>query len=451
MMLLNNNNARMSCSSANNNSDNKRRRTLSAEEDNVNDKQQQQQATSKYALPESTTTTTNLTVNNNNNTNYSSSTTGTLTTMMTAGDIFAAAAEQGQAQWTSQQQQQQQQRTTRSSTAHHSLLLNQQPPYTPPKCSQTTSPNGNDKVQQLNTSKIVVHHFERMSTPTQNSTLLQILDSCSASQLSLLLNSIYPRLKFDVLGNLPQELAVIVCRYLSCASLGALAQVSTKYKHIVSDNTLWRDLCDKEGFLDTQNSNITSKTTVNNDLKVQCRSAEILLGTTVNYSPVSELNEDCSDDLLTSDSDSDTDSSHIFVDEDELSITSDMDIDNNSHQEVIKKLLLSNALKKPFTGSYKHLYKRRYFIRRNWHDGTFTRTSIPGPPDAIVTCLQFDDRYLIIGTDNEEHGFIEVVDLLKNNKRRVLRGHESGVWALEMQGDTLVSGGCDRDLRWVYN
>ncbi|CAI7578484.1 unnamed protein product [Penicillium glandicola] len=62
----------------------------------------------------------------------------------------------------------------------------------------------------------------------------------------------------------------------------------------------------------------------------------------------------------------------------------------------------------------------------------------------IVTCLQFDTDKVIVGSDNAT---INVYDIKTGVFRATLEGHESGIWALEYFGNTLVSGAMDRSVR----
>lgn len=62
---------------------------------------------------------------------------------------------------------------------------------------------------------------------------------------------------------------------------------------------------------------------------------------------------------------------------------------------------------------------------------------------GVVTSLHLTPDYIIIALDNAK---IHVFDA-DGNWLRPLTGHEMGVWAIVPWGDTLVSGGCDREVR----
>ncbi|KAI8341345.1 WD40-repeat-containing domain protein [Chlamydoabsidia padenii] len=102
--------------------------------------------------------------------------------------------------------------------------------------------------------------------------------------------------------------------------------------------------------------------------------------------------------------------------------------------------------------SYRQYFKRKYRIAATWeHGGRVKVVDDVFTGDALVTSLQFDDKYIVVGCDNHR---IEVFDTQTAMKIRTLEGHEGGVWALQFKGGDkydseriLVSGGCDRDVR----
>ncbi|KAI8141525.1 WD40-repeat-containing domain protein [Fennellomyces sp. T-0311] len=106
--------------------------------------------------------------------------------------------------------------------------------------------------------------------------------------------------------------------------------------------------------------------------------------------------------------------------------------------------------------SYREYFKRKYNIAAAWAHGGDVRVVEDGFGEELVTSLQFDEKYIVIGCDNNR---IEVFDTQTARKVRTLEGHEGGVWALQFKGGekhdperVLVSGGCDREVRvWDLN
>lgn len=93
---------------------------------------------------------------------------------------------------------------------------------------------------------------------------------------------------------------------------------------------------------------------------------------------------------------------------------------------------------------YKEIFRWRYRLQYNWRNNRAHRTQLQGHGNAVVTCLQFDDDKIITGSDDHN---INIYDIKTGELRRVLRGHEGGVWALQYVGNTLVTGATDRTIR----
>ena len=90
--------------------------------------------------------------------------------------------------------------------------------------------------------------------------------------------------------------------------------------------------------------------------------------------------------------------------------------------------------------------QNRYFLD-NWYNPQFQpkRYTLPSHVTSVVTCLQFEDDYIITGADDK---MIRVYEAQKKKFLMELRGHEGGVWALKYIEDGLiVSGSTDRSVR----
>lgn len=61
----------------------------------------------------------------------------------------------------------------------------------------------------------------------------------------------------------------------------------------------------------------------------------------------------------------------------------------------------------------------------------------------MVTSLHLTPKYIVVALDNAK---IHVFNT-DGNQQKTLQGHVMGVWAMVPWDDTLVSGGCDRDVR----
>ena len=101
---------------------------------------------------------------------------------------------------------------------------------------------------------------------------------------------------------------------------------------------------------------------------------------------------------------------------------------------------------RPKLKSYKSHFKQRYLVEAAWRSGGSCSARNITQEAGVVTSLHLTSRYIILALDNAK---IHVFDT-EGNSQRTLQGHIMGVWAMVPWGDTLVSGGCDRDVR-VWN
>lgn len=96
--------------------------------------------------------------------------------------------------------------------------------------------------------------------------------------------------------------------------------------------------------------------------------------------------------------------------------------------------------------SYKYHFKQRYLVEAAWRSGGTSIMRNLTSDAGVVTSLHLTHKYIMVALDNAK---IHVFDP-EGNFLRVLQGHIMGVWAMVPWEDTLVSGGCDRDVR-VWN
>lgn len=99
---------------------------------------------------------------------------------------------------------------------------------------------------------------------------------------------------------------------------------------------------------------------------------------------------------------------------------------------------------RPNPTSYKSHFRERYMIDSAWkHGGTTLARHITAERFANVTWSSLTPKYIVLGLDNSR------INVFARDGRflRTLTGHELGVWTLDVDGDTLCSGGCDKVLR----
>lgn len=96
---------------------------------------------------------------------------------------------------------------------------------------------------------------------------------------------------------------------------------------------------------------------------------------------------------------------------------------------------------------YKFDFLNRCHILKNWYNPDFLpqKVTLRGHMTSVVTCLQFEDDYIITGADDK---MIRVYDAKSKKFTKELSGHDGGVWALKYDRDGIVvSGSTDRSVR----
>ncbi|KAJ2059533.1 SCF ubiquitin ligase complex subunit cdc4 [Coemansia sp. S146] len=98
----------------------------------------------------------------------------------------------------------------------------------------------------------------------------------------------------------------------------------------------------------------------------------------------------------------------------------------------------------PEGNPFKALYARGYKLDRNWAEGRCRQQSFACPEGAVATCVEWTGTHVVVGLDTKD---IFVFELATGTMVRRLVGHEGGVWALAVVGNTVVSGSTDRTVR----
>ena len=98
---------------------------------------------------------------------------------------------------------------------------------------------------------------------------------------------------------------------------------------------------------------------------------------------------------------------------------------------------------RPPMASHKSYFRQRYLVENAWKHGGQNIARHITQDQGVVTSLHLTPKYIVVALDNAK---IHVFDTDGNNQK-TLQGHVMGVWAMIPWGDTLVSGGCDRDVR----
>ena len=105
------------------------------------------------------------------------------------------------------------------------------------------------------------------------------------------------------------------------------------------------------------------------------------------------------------------------------------------------------SLRKPRPRStHRSHFKHRFLVESAWRKGGQMTAKHITPDQGVVTSLHLTKKYIVVALDNAK---IHIFNT-KGDHQRTLQGHVMGVWAMVPWEDTLVSGGCDRDVR-VWN
>ena len=191
------------------------------------------------------------------------------------------------------------------------------------------------------------------------------------------------------------------------------SSVSRRWRELVSDDQAWKTLCEKHEYRRMSSDSIASSFANSTPTTTQ--------GTWGPYprstSPTRAL-ENMS-----------------AIDE-----NSDMMSDLTS-ASVIRKTKRPRA--RPTHRSH---FKHRFMVESAWKKGGRMKAKHITPDQGVVTSLHLTKKYIIVALDNAK---IHVFDV-QGEHLRTLQGHVMGVWAMVPWEDTLVSGGCDRDVR-VWN
>ena len=102
-----------------------------------------------------------------------------------------------------------------------------------------------------------------------------------------------------------------------------------------------------------------------------------------------------------------------------------------------------SMMPRPIIRSHKSYFKQRYLVETAWRTGGRNIARHITQDQGVVTSLHLTPMYIVVALDNAK---IHVFDT-KGDSQKTLQGHIMGVWAMVPWGNTLVSGGCDRDVR----
>ncbi|KAG6025600.1 hypothetical protein E4U19_002655 [Claviceps sp. Clav32 group G5] len=252
----------------------------------------------------------------------------------------------------------------------------------------------------------VRQHFKNCSGPQRTRVLADLLNLCTSQQLSFVHQFVSPLLKKDPFTSLPDELCLRILSFIDDPKVLARAsQVSERWHDLLSDDMTWKNLCVKHDY-GRRLSEINAPSPT-----VPAQSAA----------------------LTSANTDYDMTNTNIVSGSQPVS----------AHHHASPRSSHASPCRRPKLRSYKSHFKQRYLVEAAWRSGGTSVHRNITQEGGVVTSLHLTPKYIIVALDNAK---IHVFDTGGDNQR-TLQGHVMGVWAMVPWGDTMVSGGCDRDVR----
>ncbi|KAI7089215.1 WD40 repeat-like protein [Hortaea werneckii] len=334
----------------------------------------------------------------------------------------------------------------------------------------------------------IVDAFDSMPEAMQTYVMYQFLRRCAKPTLQMVASVVNPALKCDPFNILPPELGLNITRFLDAQSMCRAAQVSKKWRRLInSDETAWKDLLDRDGFVlpDGEIARAVKEgwgwqhagekgheEDLSRYLRKQTPEATHAHGSevAVQSRAVSDEDEETASSTVASKSKrklinvakyGSTKKTKRRVAHPSSSATkptSAMAPWRRTFAAAQGPLAYATAAAEAVPHAavglpslknmhlFKSLYQRHYLIRKAWmqEDSQPQHLAFRAHHRHVVTCLLFDSDKILTGSDDTK---IHVYDTKTGALRNRLEGHEGGVWALQYDGDTLVSGSTDRSVR----
>ncbi|ODQ64043.1 WD40 repeat-like protein, partial [Nadsonia fulvescens var. elongata DSM 6958] len=248
--------------------------------------------------------------------------------------------------------------------------------------------------------------------------LNQLINVLPHQNLSFLQESISPLLKRDPFQVLPHELSLRILSYIDDpCTLGKSSQVSRLWHLILNDDQTWKILCERHHY---RRLSAAQRITTNQSTRLQ--------------SIVNRVG------LMGGKSDRGGNLSGVGVN---TGGTNSSIVGLNHNANLMESIYDSSATRRLMPTSYKTHFKYQYLVDTAWASGGRLAARHVTADQGVVTSMQLCGRYIVVALDNSRiYVFAEDGRLI-----HTLFGHVMGVWAITVHGDTLVSGGCDRDVR----
>nr|POE79893.1 isoform b of f-box/wd repeat-containing protein sel-10 [Quercus suber] len=272
--------------------------------------------------------------------------------------------------------------------------------------------------------------FADMENDERQRMLGELLNMCDGKLLGFVANFVGPRLKRDPFSVLPNELCLRILTFIDDAkTLARSSQVSKRWRELVSDDMAWKSLCEKHAYRRLSDDERPSSSGPRSTSGPGGSNHEQKSQHPYGYSGYAQ------NPALAGLSSSAPD----------LTRSSSLNTVGNVLPPTLSARGMSSTSSRgrPKTISYRSHFKQRYQVETAWRTGGKVDTRQITPDQGVVTSLHLTPDYIIVALDNAK---IHVFDT-EGRHLRCLQGHVMGVWAMVPCGHTLVSGGCDRDVR----
>lgn len=320
--------------------------------------------------------------------------------------------------------------------------------------------------------------FEALPDGMKSYVMHQLLRRCPKSTLHLVADAVNPVLKCDFLTLLPAELGLNILRYLDVKSLCRASQVSKKWRQMInSDERAWKELFEADGYTlpegelqqaiaqgwgwqdpcgpDGREIDLSRASSVRTDSEVGSPSpfmtTKPYVGSSLRRSKRKAATQLTNRSKMVKRQVASREASIDLESIDWLAQMSTAEGPYNAANAAALAVPNPELTVPSLKGLhlYKSLYRRHHLIKRNWmsEETKPHHLAFRAHGSHVVTCLQFDTDKILTGSDDNN---INVYDTKTGKQRRILLGHEGGVWALQYIGNTLVSGSTDRSVR-VWN
>ncbi|KAK9465512.1 WD40-repeat-containing domain protein [Lipomyces arxii] len=126
------------------------------------------------------------------------------------------------------------------------------PSFEPPTPAPSPTPSGDsyfthtfDRLDRLS------RDFNSLTSSHRQALLSALLSNADTATLSFVLNYVSPLLKKDPFRVLPNEVCWRILAYVDPNTLSKASQVSKRWAEVVSDDLIWKNLCDRLNYTDT--------------------------------------------------------------------------------------------------------------------------------------------------------------------------------------------------------